>query len=110
MGERLQNLIFLLVSQNVFFNYFLNLKRPQTRSGSGSVGLSTLECACAKTFFLGDFASLLDSLFSERRTKRRHENSNEKPNDYHDKKLRPLRGSQKIHRDNPKKQEGCFDL
>jgi hypothetical protein len=61
-------------------------------------------------FFLGVRVSLRESLFSRRERFPNAKNSNEKPNDYHDKKLRPLRGSQKIHRDNPEKQGGCFDL
>ena len=51
MGERLQNLILFSVSQNVFFNYFWKLKRPQTRSGSGSVGLSTSDLDFPKIIF-----------------------------------------------------------
>jgi len=84
----LQNLILFLISQNVFFNYFLNLKRPQSRIQCGSVGLSILECACAKTFFLGVRESLRESLFRDQRIPRRSENSNEKPNQM---TIRPVR-------------------
>jgi hypothetical protein len=37
-GGKLQNLIFLLVSQNVFFRFFQKFIRPQSRMGCGSVG------------------------------------------------------------------------